>query len=175
MPRPRKSDSPPKQGPPVAFRAGPDLSKLVAGYAAGWGVGAHEAFKDLAALAAVGLDVRHYDLVAASAAGTGGANAFVRAVLRISAGLVAAAEVDPKFARDPDRTLLLVRTVWGQLAAAGAAPPVEAARALLARVGVEFPRDDAADWGRAEVEVPGHYATNFGRRAGPLEATAESD
>ena len=123
MPKPGKSESPPKQGPPVAFRAGPDLSRLVAGYAAGWGVGVHEAFKNLAALAAVGLDIRYYDLVAASAAGSGGGNAFVRAVLRISAGLTSRRRRRPEVRPRPGPDALAGAHGLGSTRRGGGRPP----------------------------------------------------
>lgn len=161
MTRPKKSKDPPKQGPPVAFRAGPDLSQLVAGYAGERQVSIHEAFKNLAALAAVGLDVRYYDLVAELAGRMSGLNPFVRAVLQINDALLAAVRVDPRYAFDPTRTLFVIDTVRGRVAAAGGSLRVEVERALRIRLGIQIP-DTAGD--ETTSDETAFHSTDFGRQ-----------
>ena len=161
MARPRKSKEPPKQGPPIAFRAGPDLSQLVAGFAQSRRVSIHETFKNLAALAAVELDLRYYDLVAELAGRLNGLNPFVRAVLQIRDALLAAAQVDPRYAVDPVRTLFVIDTIRGKVAVSGGSLSVEVEHSLLARVGI---RAGGTVAGEATSEEPEFHSTDFGRQ-----------
>jgi hypothetical protein len=135
MPPRKKSIQRPKQkqGPPIAFRPGAELAQLVATFAGSRGVGEHEAYKHLAALAVMGLDMRHYDLVAALAATQPGVNPFVRAVLRLSTALMAVLNVDGRYAHDPYRTRFLAATVHQELGGTGGLP-AELMRSLLAAV-----------------------------------------
>lgn len=133
MPPRKKPSRKPKQGPPVAFRPGAELAQLVTTFAGSRGVGEHEAYKHLAALAVVGLDVRHYDLVAALAATQPGVNPFVRAVLRLSTALTAVLNVDRRYAFDPLRTRFLAATVHQELGATGGLSD-DLVRSLLAAV-----------------------------------------
>jgi hypothetical protein len=158
MARPKKSKDPPKQGPPVAFRAGPDLSQLVAGYAEERRVSIHEAFKNLAALAAVGLDVRYYDLVAELAGRMSGLNPFVRATLQINDALLAAVRVDPSYAFDPTRTVFVIDTVRVRVAAAGGNLRVEVVRSLFTRLGIQT--SDTAG-GETASEQTKFHSTDF--------------
>lgn len=93
MPRPTKPDEPQKQGPPVAFRPGPDLEQMVRLYADEHKFGLPTAYKNLAALAVVGLDRRHTLLLMQLAASLVGDNTFSRACVYIHAALVAAGQL----------------------------------------------------------------------------------
>lgn len=161
MARPRKSKEPPKQGPPIAFRAGPDLSQLVAGFAEERRVSIHEMFKNLAALAAVGLDLRYYELMAELAGRMSGLNPFVRAVLQIRDALLAAARVEPRYEYDPARTVFVIDTVRGKIALAGGSLNTEVVRSLYARLGMQAPGTDA---GGTASEEPEFHSTDFGRQ-----------
>lgn len=108
----------------------------MAAFAADRAVGINEAYKNLAALAAVGLDVRHYDLLAQMAALMPGRNAFVREALHVNAALLAAVRVDPRFAFDPDRIKFLLTTVTDQVRDAGQTIRPEVVESLLVRLGV---------------------------------------
>jgi hypothetical protein len=161
MARPKKSNDPPKQGPPVAFRAGPDLSQLVARYAGERQVSVHEAFKNLAALATVGLDVRYYDLVAELAGRMNGLNPFVRAVLQLNDALLAAVRVDPGYAFDPPRTAFVIDTVRVRVAAAGGSLRVEVVRELLTRLGIQTHSEVGNE---PASEESAFHTTNYGRQ-----------
>src|SRR5262245_11793630 len=110
--------------------------------AANAGVKKNEVYKNLAALAAVGLDVRHYDLLAHVAAVTPGRNPFVQATLSLSSTLAGAARVDPRFAYDPTRVLFLIQTAREQVAAVGQTLPVDVANSLLTRLGINIATTD---------------------------------
>lgn len=159
MPKPKTSTDASKQGPPVTFRPGLELERLVAGIAGGRGVNINEAFKDLAALAAVGLDVGHYDLVSQLAGVMAGRNAFARAALRVRDALGGAIRVDPQFARDPNRTLFVIESVRGQVAEAGQALRPGVVEPLLARLGIPLPQPDDA----TEQPEPGFQSLPFGK------------
>jgi hypothetical protein len=135
MTRSRKGKS--KQGPPVAFRPGPELERLVGEFASSRGIGINDAYKQLAALAVVGLDVGFYDLLAHLAARLTGQNAFVRAVAHVQAALTAAVRVDPLYAREPERMRFVIKTVLDQVPGADERALNEIARPLLVRLGVE--------------------------------------
>jgi hypothetical protein len=143
----------PKQGPPVAFRPGPELEHLVAEFASNRGLGVNDAYKHLAALAVVGLDGGYYDLLARQAARLTGPNAFVRAVVHIHTALAAAARIDPQYAREPARMRLVIRTVLDQLPGADERVLTEVAGALLVRLGVQGGSSPAGDR-EAEDEEP---------------------
>ena len=125
----------PRQPSPVMFRPTPELGAMVTAFAAARAVGINEAYKNLAALAAVGLDVRHYDLLTQMAALMTGRNAFVREALHVNAALLAAGRVDPRYAFDPDRTRFLITTVTDQVRGAGQAIRPEVVESLLVRLG----------------------------------------
>lgn len=80
-----------RPGPPVTFRPGPDLEQLVRPFVESHGLAPATAFKNLASLALIGLDRRHYPLVAQLAAVVVGDNAFSRACVYVQAALVGAA------------------------------------------------------------------------------------
>src|SRR4051794_9937138 len=82
MPRPKRV-GPPNYEPTVQFRPVPRLSQLVRPLAEREGLGLNEAYRNLAALAAVGLDVRYYPLINQLAQATGGTSAFTQACLRV--------------------------------------------------------------------------------------------
>lgn len=134
MPPRKKPKRKTKQGPPIAFRPGAELAQLVATFAEARSLGEHEAYKNLAALAVVGLDVRHYELVAALAATQPGVNPFVRAVMRLSTAMTAVLNVDHRCAWDPIRTRFMAATVNQELRASGGLSE-ELLRSLLASVG----------------------------------------
>src|SRR5687767_6279601 len=91
MKRARKTSAEPKPALPVAFRPGPDLGQLVGAFACRHTLNANAAYRDLAALAVVGLDNRHYTLLAQLAEVLVGDNTFVRACVSVHAALVGAA------------------------------------------------------------------------------------
>ncbi len=120
MPQRRKKKAQPKQGPPVAFRPGSELEHLVGAFASKHQLGVHEAFKDLAALAIVGLDGRYFVFLNQMAAATGGVNAFVRACLHVHAALEGAArERGAPIQVDPERTRFILETVRDYLQSRG--------------------------------------------------------
>ncbi|MFO0823763.1 MAG: hypothetical protein U0792_11700 [Gemmataceae bacterium] len=80
-----------RPGPPVTFRPGPDLEQLARPFVERHGLPPAVAFKNLATLALIGLDRRHYPLVAQLAAAIVGDNSFSRACVYIQAALVGAA------------------------------------------------------------------------------------
>jgi len=152
MGRPKKAQTPSKQGPPIAFRPGVDLAQLVASYARSRNVSTNEMFKQLAALAAIGLDVRYYDLLAASASLVHGPNTFAKVTLRIHAALRAASQLDPKYTREPLRTKIVVHTVSIQVAEAEGTLPAELVHALLALVGPIEKRPTVVEFAPGEQE-----------------------
>ena len=116
---------------------------MVTGFAAERSLGINEAYKNLATLAAVGLDVRHYDLLNQMAVLMPGRNAFVREALHVNAALLAAVRVDPQFASDPDRTQFLLTTVMDQVRCAGQTIPPQVVESLLVRLGFRKPAASA--------------------------------
>jgi hypothetical protein len=112
----------PRQDSPLQFRAGPELGRLVAAFAARHGLEANEACKSLVGLAVVELDCRFYGLLAQLAQALGGANAFVRACTHVQAALAGAGRVRGRPLQfDPERALFILQTVREEVAAAGAA------------------------------------------------------
>src|SRR5947208_2347382 len=91
----RNKDSPrskqSKQGPPLQFRPGVELERLVASFAAEHGLRPNEACKCLIALAITAMDVRYYGLMHQLAEAMGGANAFVSACVHVQSRLDGAA------------------------------------------------------------------------------------
>ena len=88
-----RPDEPPRQGPPVTFRPGPDLDQLARPFVEQHGLAEPAAYKHLASLALIGLDQRHYPLVAQMAAVFVGDNPFSRACVYLQAALAGAAVV----------------------------------------------------------------------------------
>ena len=109
MARP-KNETPPVQGPPIQFRPLPAYNKLVKQLIADKGVRLNDAYKNLAALSIVGLDVRHYDLIARLAKVCGGVHAFTHACLAVHAALNGADLAGRKF-KDEKERLAFVETV----------------------------------------------------------------
>lgn len=141
MPRSKKGT--PKQPSPVMFRPTPELGQMVAGFAAERSLGINEAYKNLATLAAVGLDVRHYDLLNQMAVLMPGRNALAREALHVNAALLAAVRVDLQFASDPDRIKFLLSTVMDQVRSAGQTIRPEVVDSLLVRLGFQKPAASA--------------------------------
>ena len=125
------------------FRPPPDLGQTVAGFAAARAVGINEAYKNLATLAAVGLGVRHYDLLNQTAVLMPGRNAFVREALHVNAALLAAGRVAPQSASDPDRMTFLLSTVTDQVRPSGQTIRPEVVESLLVRLGIRKPAASA--------------------------------
>jgi hypothetical protein len=103
----------------VQFRPVPALAQLVRSVAERHGLALNETYKNLAAMAVVGLDVRYFDLVAQMAAAMGGANAFVLACLQINATLNGAALAGQPYELEPDRSLFLLKLVKDFLEGSG--------------------------------------------------------
>jgi hypothetical protein len=135
MARSRKGKA--KQEPPVAFRPGPELERLVSGFASNRGIGINDAYKQLAALAVAGLDGGYYDLLSQLAARLTGQNAFVRAVVHVHTALAAAVRVDPLYASEPERMRFVIRTVLDQIPGADERALNRIAAPLLVRLGVQ--------------------------------------
>jgi hypothetical protein len=108
--RPRR-EGPPAYEPTVQFRPVPALSRMVKPLADSKGLALNEAYKNLAALAAVGLDVRYYDLVNQMAVAMGGVNAFVHACLKVYAALSGAAIAGRPYTVEPERSLFILDVV----------------------------------------------------------------
>jgi hypothetical protein len=101
----------------VQFRPVPALAALVKAFAEDHGLALNEAYKDLAALAVVGLDGRFFALLNQMAAAMGGANAFVHACLHVHAALEGAARLrGTPIHAEPERSLFVLGTVHDFLA-----------------------------------------------------------
>jgi hypothetical protein len=102
-----------KQGPPLQFRPGPDLERLVAEFAAQHGLQVNEAVKVLVALAVTALDRRYYSLMEQLAAVMGsGPSAFVRACIHIRTALDGGAlAIGRPLQREPERSRLILQVV----------------------------------------------------------------
>jgi hypothetical protein len=146
----------------VAFRPGPILDRLVADFASIRGIGVNDAYKQLAALAVLGLDAGYYDLLARLAARLSGPNAFVQAAVHVHTALAAAARVDPAQAREPARVRFAIKTVLEQLPDVDERVLTEIAKPLLVRLEVqgsgshtevreEEPAESAADAEKVRV------------------------
>jgi hypothetical protein len=123
-----------KQGPPIAFRPGPELEQLVSRFASDRSLSVHEAFRDLAAVAVVGLDVRYFDLIAQMADGAGARNTFVRAVLRIYAELLGAERITGQFVwAEGDRARFVAQTVKNSVEARGGQVPLTVVELFVAQ------------------------------------------
>jgi hypothetical protein len=103
----------------VQFRPIPALAQLVKPFADRHGVPLNELYKDLAALAIVGLDVRYFALLNQLAQAAGGANAFTHACLRVHAALSGAALAGQPLLSEPGRSLFVLRVVSAFLAGKG--------------------------------------------------------
>lgn len=119
----------------MMVRPPPELGQTVAGFAVAWAVGINEAYKNLATLAAVGLGVRHYDLLNQTAVVMPRRSVFVRVALHVNAALLAAGRVAPQSASDPDRMTFLLSTVTDQVRPSGQTIRPEVVESLLARLG----------------------------------------
>ncbi|MFM8270781.1 MAG: hypothetical protein ACKODX_00380, partial [Gemmata sp.] len=128
--------------------------------------------KNLAALAAVGLDVRYYDLVAELAGRMSGLNPFVRAVLQINDALLAAVRVDPSYAFDPTRALFVIDTVRVRVVAAGGSMRVEVVRTLFARLGIQTPNTAG---GETTADETTFHSTDFGRQQESVKVRIEGE
>ena len=129
-------------------------------FAAERGVGINEMYKNLAALAAVGLDARHYDVLNQMAVLMTGRNAFVREALHVNAALHAAVRVAPQFAFDPDRIKFLLSTVTDQVRGAGQTIRPEVVDSLLMRLGyLEAPGQASAFQQHADSTVDAEEPT----------------
>ena len=122
MPRTRIHDAdPPRKGPHVTFRPGADLEQLARPFVERHRLTESVAFKHLAALSLVGLDQRHYPLVAQMAAAFIGDNPFPRACVYLQAALAGAATARGGLVvvDEPRRSQVLFDVVSGYLAARG--------------------------------------------------------
>ncbi len=148
----------PKQGPPLQFRPGAELERLVVDFAARHHIESNEACKALVALAVTGLDARYYGLMRQLADALGGTNAFIRACVRVDTALHAARRASGRLMQlDPERALFIQDTVREFLVDNGA----EASQAVLAflpdqRTTTEEQRQPARDQSEA-VPRPGRH------------------
>jgi hypothetical protein len=126
----------PKQGPPITFRPGPELERLVSGFASAHGFGTREAFKRLAALAAVGMDVRYHDLVSLLAGRLSGRNSFVQAALQVHTALISAASVDRLYACDPHRAAFVIEAVCRAIGEVNSSARAQVVDPLRVRLGL---------------------------------------
>jgi hypothetical protein len=116
VPRPKK-EGPPGYEPTVQFRPIPEFAQLVQAFARDHGLALGEAYKDLAALAIIGLDCRYFPLLNQMAKVMGGTNAVVHACLHVHAALRAAARVHGcKDLSEPLRTQFILETAAEVLA-----------------------------------------------------------
>lgn len=149
-----------KQGPPVTFRPGPELEQLVTGLATARGLRPNEVFKNLAALAVAGLDVRYFDLMSQMAARMTGANAFVRAALHIHTALLGAVRTEGRVRPEPERSLFVIGMVRDYVSNTGGTLPTEVVQVLLVQLGLA---GNAPPSDRTESEDAGFRSTEFGR------------
>ena len=109
-----------KQGPPLQFRPGVELERLVGSFASEHGLQPNEACKCLIALAITSMDVRYYALMNQLAETMGGANAFVRACLHVRTSLDGAVlAMGRSLLLEPERSLFILRVVRELLTAKG--------------------------------------------------------
>ena len=156
----KSKKTPPRQPSPVMFRPTPELGAMVTAFAAARGVGTNEMYKNLAALAAVGLDARHYDVLNQMVVQMTGRNAFVRQALHVNAALLAAVRVAPQFAFDPDRIKFLLTTVTDQVRGAGQTIRPEVVDSLLVRLGyLKAPGQASAFQQYADSTVESEWST----------------
>lgn len=125
-----------KQGPPVTFRPGPELEQLVTGFAAARRLRPNEVFKNLAALAVAGLDVRYFDLMSHMAGRMTGSNAFVRAALHVNAAVLGAVRSEGRVRPDPERSVFVIGTVQEYVSNSGGTLPTEVVQGLLVQLGL---------------------------------------
>jgi hypothetical protein len=103
----------------VQFRPVASLAQLVKPFADRQGLGLNEAFKDLASLAIVGLDVRYFDLVSQLAQAIGGTNAFSHGCLQLFSAMKGAALAGRPLSGEPERSLFILSVVSDSLANKG--------------------------------------------------------
>lgn len=111
-----------KSSPLLQFRATLDLEQLVRPFAERRGLTLSTAFKDLAGLAIIGLDYRHYPLVNQLATTMGGECAFAKACVYLHAALAGAslARGGAVLYEEPARTQLVFDVVRDYLGTRGA-------------------------------------------------------
>jgi hypothetical protein len=124
-----------KQEPPIAFRPGPELAPTVAEFSRSRSVGEAECYKQLAALAMLGFDVRYYDLVAAMGANQTPSKTFVRNVFLLHTTLQTAIRINSQYVQEPFRTEFLIKSVDDQLKQNGTGLALEVAQVLLQAIG----------------------------------------
>ena len=143
-----------KQGPPVTFRPGPELEQLVTGFATARGLRPNEVFKNLAALAVAGLDVRYFDLMSHMAGRMTGSNTFVRAALHIRTALLGAVRSEGRVRPDPERSLFVTRTVQEYVSNSGGTLPAGVVQELAVQLGLagHAPPEDETPFSSTEEE-----------------------
>jgi hypothetical protein len=117
-----KAISQPKQRPPIQFRPGGSLAKLIGDFARENEIEPNDACKALVALAINELDCRFYKIVAMMAATLGGPNGFTDACMIIRAQLEGARRrsQDPlELQLDPSRAIFVQETVLDWLRRTG--------------------------------------------------------
>jgi len=110
-----------KQEAPVLFRPGPDLGCRVQVFAEKRQIHLNLAFKNLAALAIIGLDHRHYDLIDQMADAMPGEHSFARACMQLSATLrgIELAHGGCPLLAEPERSQVMFDAVADFLATLG--------------------------------------------------------
>jgi hypothetical protein len=103
----------------VQFRPIPALAQLVKPLADRQGLALNEAYKDLAALAIIGLDVRYFGLVSQMALAMGGTNSFVHGCLQLHSALRGAAIAGRPLSSEPARSRFVLEVVSDCLADKG--------------------------------------------------------
>jgi hypothetical protein len=121
----------------VTFRPGAELGQIVSTFATDRGLAVTEAYRDLAALAVVGLDARYHQLLARMAVGMGGRNAFARAAVHVHTSFLGAMRVGADLLAEPARTIFLIDTVRAFVTSRGQLLPPEVTDLLLSRIGVQ--------------------------------------
>ncbi len=101
-----------RQGPPLQFRPGPELGRLIDAFASEHALQPNEACKVLVSLAVNELDCRYYQLLRRLAEVMGGGGAFPQACSYVRASLEGARRFSGQpLQLDPDRAAFIVRTV----------------------------------------------------------------
>lgn len=165
MPRPKREGGPGYE-PTVQFRPPPTLAHLVRPFADRRGLALNEAYKDLAALAVVGLDVRYFDLVNQVALALGGANAFVQACLNIHSALKGAALKGQTLTLEPERSQFILKVVQDF---------VEDTGRQLAQLDLWFPREKADEKARAEEPAPSRKKSSAEKKKRTIRVDRDDD
>jgi hypothetical protein len=117
---------PAKQAPPLQFRPGVELERLVESFAAERGLRPNEACKVLIALAITAMDVRYYGLMHQLAEAMGGASAFVSACIHVQSRLEGAALMAGRpLWREPERSLFMLKIIQEFLQGKGLEVPTQ--------------------------------------------------